>query len=81
MVDNALQKLENWQHLSPIALLYFSLQSLQAVFGSVFYLIPLTIFTYRGLQDAPLLTLGAIVLGLGCSRVLRCCAIIFTSFG
>lgn len=65
MVDNALQKLENWQHLSPIALLYFSLQSLQAVFGSVFYLIPLTIFTYRGLQDSPLLTLGAIVLGLG----------------
>jgi len=65
MADNALQKLENWQHLSPIALLYFSLQSLQAVFGSVFYLIPLTIFTYRGLQDSPLLTLGAIVLGLG----------------
>ncbi|QQZ28341.1 PH domain-containing protein [Thiothrix subterranea] len=65
MADNALQKLENWQHLSPIALLYFSLQSLQAVFGSVFYLIPLTIFTYRGLQDSPLLTLGVMLLGLG----------------
>lgn len=65
MADNALQKLENWQHLSPIALLYFSLQSLQAVFGSVFYVIPLAVFAYRGLQDAPLMTLGAIVLGLG----------------
>ncbi|OQX03857.1 MAG: hypothetical protein BWK73_38120 [Thiothrix lacustris] len=65
MADNALQKLENWQHLSPIALLYFSLQSLQAVFGSVFYVIPLAVFAYRGWQDAPLMTLGAIALGLG----------------
>lgn len=65
MANKALQTLENWQYLSPIALLYFSLQSLQAVFGSVFYVIPLAIFAYRGLHDAPLLTLGAILLGLG----------------
>ncbi|MCH8537960.1 MAG: PH domain-containing protein [Alkalimonas sp.] len=61
--EPSLKSLRQWQRLSPIALLYFTVNLFRVIFGNVAYLAPTIILLYQGMKNQPLLSL-AILLGI-----------------
>ncbi|MEN3157756.1 PH domain-containing protein [Alkalimonas sp. NCh-2] len=55
-----LRSLTHWQRVSPIALLYFALRLIKAVFGNLAYLAPTLLVFYQGIKRQP----GYFALGL-----------------
>ena len=53
---------DQWQRLSPIAILYFAVGFLRAIFGNVVYLLPALAFSYSSLQKHPYIWLPTITL-------------------
>lgn len=49
----ALDALQQWQRVSPIALLYLALRLFKAIFGNIGYLAPALIVMYQGIQQQP----------------------------
>lgn len=71
-----LQTLRQWQRVSPIALLYFCLRLIKAVFGNMAYLAPTLLVFYQGIKRHPgyfalaLLAVGALLLVIALLRYL-----------
>lgn len=63
MSARSLSSLRQWQRLSPIALLYFTINLFRVIFGNVAYLAPTVILLYQGMKNNPLLSL-AILFGI-----------------
>lgn len=59
----SLTSLRQWQRLSPIALLFFTVNLFRVIFGNVAYLAPTLILLYQGMKNSPLLSM-AILLGI-----------------
>lgn len=57
----SLADLQQWQRVSPIALVYFCLHLFKSIVGNLSYLIPVVIVSYKGMQTNP----GYFVLALG----------------
>jgi putative membrane protein len=53
---------KQWQRLSPIAIVYFAVGFVRAVFGNFVYLLPALAFSYTSLRENPFIWLPAIVL-------------------
>tara|TARA_R110000868_G_scaffold30360_4_gene112520 strand:+ start:235 stop:1806 length:1572 start_codon:yes stop_codon:yes gene_type:complete len=51
-----------WQRLSPIAILYFSMSFIRVIFSNVFYLLPALAFSYSSLRENPLVWLPVLTL-------------------
>lgn len=58
--DN-LQISNDWQVLSPVAILYFTVSLLKHLFGNLIYLIPVLAVSYKGVLEHPLIWLPGIL--------------------
>ena len=56
---------QQWQRLSPIAILYFSMNFVRVIFGNVVYLLPALAFSYSSLRENPVVWLPILLLFIG----------------
>lgn len=62
---SSLNVLQQWQRVSPIALVYFCLHLLKGIFSNVSILAPLLLLFYKGIQRSPgyfMLALGVLII-------------------
>jgi putative membrane protein len=55
-----LQDTDDWQVLSPVAILYFTVSVFKHLFGNIIYLIPVLVVSYKSVLEHPLVWLPAI---------------------
>ncbi len=58
---DTLKKLNDWQVLSPVAILYFAVSVFKHLFGNLIYLIPALAVSYKSLLDHPFIWLPSIL--------------------
>ena len=70
-----IENLNNWQILSPIAILYFAVAVFKHIFGNFIYLLPALAVSYKSIIEHPMIWLPALL-----SLLLLLCLFAFFSF-